>query len=72
MEPSHLQDIPSVLSHVVIIPRFRITFNNDVHLFILVLPYITTEHSPSTSTRQRVASVNGATPHVADPIGINL
>lgn len=72
MDPSHLEDLPSVRSHVVFIPRFRYTFNNDVHLFVLVLPYIATEHPPSTSTRRWVASVNGATPHVADPIGINL
>lgn len=48
------------------------TFNNKVHLFEFVLAHITTEHPASALASSGVTTVNGAPPHVADSISINL
>ena len=50
----------------------QITFDNEVHLFKFVLAHIATKHPASALTCDWVATVNRATPHVANSIGINL
>lgn len=48
------------------------TFDNEVHFFVFVLAHIATEHPPSAQLGDGVAAVDGATPHVANSVGINL
>lgn len=48
------------------------TFDNEVHLFVLVLANIATEHPASAHLGDGVAAVDGAAPHVANTVGINL
>lgn len=48
------------------------TFNNEVYLFVFVLAHVTTKHPASAFSGNGVTAVNGATPHVANSIGINL
>lgn len=48
------------------------TFNNEVYLFVFVLAHVTTKHPASAFSGNGVTAVNGAAPHVANSIGINL
>ena len=49
-----------------------VTFDHKVHLLVFILSYVAAEQAATPTARSRVATVHGATPHVAHTVCIDL